>query len=264
MYKYDNIRLQKILKIDDNDLLYKKLIIENYLSEYPNDYNIYPTYIDILITLGDFERAKVYLFKAKKSLLENKQNITSKDKLDYNNIRILFFTGHYQECLDKINNYNKSADLFIVKLYCEKMLGILNIKDLDNQVYIIRQIINYNLDDFFKHINKHINGDIFLNGAKSSVFSPDFPLIKVIIEIQKSIPNDMALYHFFYDSSYYYKYDNCGKSANGDTDYFKVVALNNTNNLITMYPVIEGSGLPCVDLNYLQEKNQKRFITIKR
>ena len=73
--------------------------------------------------------------------------------------------------------------------------------------------------------------------------------------------SDKMLYCGFVDNTYVYKYDCCGRVDGKVVDYFKVVCLHGTKNIITMYPIKKDHNLPCVDLNYLKENAKEIKLT---
>ena len=79
----------------------------------------------------------------------------------------------------------------------------------------------------------------------------------IITEIRKYIPNNKRINKDYIYNSYVFKYDKCGVSHNEITDYFVVDVFNNTDNIITIYPVINATSNPyIIDLNYLKSKDE--------
>lgn len=123
--------------------------------------------------------------------------------------------------------------------------------------YLYKQINEYDINDFYDHIKKHLY-DCSTEFSEESwdKFFEDFPLKEIINESKKYIPSNKCLYKGFYTSVYVFKFDNCGKVNNKTVDYFKIICLENNSNFITMYPADECKYLPYIDLNYLKQENE--------
>ena len=105
--------------------------------------------------------------------------------------------------------------------------------------YLFRQIINYDEGDFLYHIQKHtadFNKD--LDTPNPAIFNTEFPINQVIESIKSYIPSSKRLFTGFYEDTYIFKYDCCGRVDNKSTNYFRVICFHDTNNIITMYPNI--------------------------
>ena len=72
--------------------------------------------------------------------------------------------------------------------------------------------------------------------------------------MKKYIPSDKKLYWGFYDNIYYFKYDGCGRDNTKLVNYIKVVCLDDTNNIITICPVVGSDNMPHIDLNYIKKE----------
>ena len=90
------------------------------------------------------------------------------------------------------------------------------------------------------------------------MFVSKFPINKVLEEIKKYIPSDKRIYNGFYQDTYIFKYDYCGKDDNKAADYFKVICFHNTSDFITMCPSTNCQYLPCIDLNYMAKEKPKQ------
>lgn len=251
-----------------------KFLFEEYLKKYPKDYLAYTYYISVLITLGEFEKAEKHL-NSLKFLFNNKQLSFETDKLYAlerriiaNTLRLLAYQEKFEELYqyylinqNKINHIDKDMNLNHIVFYCKFKLGKLDSTKRAHKTYLFRQIIKYDYNDFLAHIKKHLaDFNQHVNISNQSIFVPDFPLEKVLDEIKKLIPSDKKLYTGFFENSYIFKYDECGKDYNKLTNYFKVVCFHNTNNIITIYPSIENNYVPFIDLNYLKENNDKPLV----
>lgn len=252
-----------------------KIKFEEYIKKYNKDYSAYPYYISCLITLGFFDEAEKWLnyLKKVKYLNDSFNNQQKKVKLLEDNIvysfcRLLSYEHKYDElyqfCLDNLHiilNLKLTSIIF----YCKGKLDILNKKEKDDNRYLHRQMINYSEDTFLKHVNEHLadyNKD--LDNPNDSIFAVDFPITKIIETVKSHIPSDKRLYTGFYEDTYIFKYDYCGRVNNKTTNYFKIVFFNDTKNIITMFPTLDFEELPCIDLNYLNENKDAENTKVRR
>ena len=71
---------------------------------------------------------------------------------------------------------------------------------------------------------------------------------------------DNKLCSGFYDDTYIFKYNKCGRVDNRLVDYINVVCFHNTHDIITILPVNCGEHMPHVNLNYMiEDKPQKEI-----
>ena len=98
-----------------------------------------------------------------------------------------------------------------------------------------------------------------LTERQENIFAADFPLQRVVDEIDKYIPSEE---HSFCPGviadCYYFRYDSCGKENNKTTNYIKVACFHDTGDIITVCPVLEGEFLNYRDLNYLKEQSTEK------
>lgn len=272
---FDKEEFQQILTLTKNNPYKAKYRFEEYLTKYPEDYSTYPYYISNLISLQKIEEAEEVLNYLSNAFIDNKKFNRNKEKLErlkryiiINKIKILSFKEQYQE-VHQLYLENKelidSIHIGNVIFYCENKLSPHNKEYRNDNSYLFRQIIEYQEEDFLDHIKKHAYSDNEETTTETiSTFSKDFPLNKVLNEIKKHIPSSTNMFYGFYSNIYTFKYDKCGICNGQQTNYFKVVCFNKTDNIITMFPSIEGANLPCIDLNYLLEENINKFTNIKR
>lgn len=247
--------------IDKNPFI-AKTKFENYIKKYPTDYSAYPYYISSLIIIGNFDEAEKHLryLEQIKYTNDSFKHQLGKMKILKNNVyfsyfKLLSYQHKYNElykfCKD---NFSIIVDLKLTSLvfYCRKKLNLLDKSTREGNTYLYRQILDYDEEDFLDHIKKHLadfNKD--LDVPNSNIFSPNFPISKVIEAVKNCIPSDKRLLTGFYEDTYVFKYDYCGRVNNKITNYFKVVCFNDTNDIITMFPTTNCEELPFVDLNHL-------------
>ena len=249
------------------------LCFENYFSKYPEDNSARAYYISNLITVGEFEKADEEIIKLENILKRNclYQHEIERANILNHNIKICKFKsylyqGKYEQALDIY--YSNIEELSYlgneVKTFLEQKRGTLGKIVRGQNPYMIRQIYEYREDDFKDHIKKHL-ASLNDNDKKisSAIFTPEFPIEKVLEEVYKYIPSDKKMCYGFIENTYVFKYEQCGRSNNKLVDYFKVIVFSNTDNIITIYPANDCDNLPCVDLNYLKEKEEPKSL-VKR
>jgi len=269
---FDEWEFKQIIPLIETNPYEAKIRFEDYLKKYPKDYTAYPFYISTLITIRELTTAK--------NILEYITNIIKKDHFFLNNnqtknelfkqhillvkLKLLIYTNKYQELsiLCEQNKFLiKKLNFNTIIFYSRKKKGYLNNEIRDTNSYLFRQIVKYEESDFLDHIKKHL--DTCDNINKSiSIFSKDFPIDKIIQEVKKYIPSEKCLYINFIDDTYIFKYDYCGKDNNKITNYFKVICIHDTTDIITICPSNNCEYLPYIDLNYLTE--EKTTTNIKK
>ena len=244
-----------------------KLQMEDYLKNFPYDHSAYTYYAYVLIVLGYFDEAEQVLENVKMTYVNDANFMKDKKKVKliseniiFNTFKLLSYQGRYKELLDfcKENmQIIRKLKLNSLDFYCKKKLGIKCPETIEKFSYLFRQIDNYSEDDFLDHIKKHLadfNQDV--DEPNEYVFVPDFPLTEVLSEVKKHIGSDKKLFSGFYEDLYIFRYDCCGRVKNKLVNYFRVVALNGTDNFITMFPADDCETMPYIDLNHLSQKNE--------
>lgn len=279
---YDPDRFYRITKnylIDPYEVIKQ---IEYYLEEYPYDYAAYTVYLRFLIDLKKYDEAEKIKDNIDNLLLLQHRFGNSKneeatrmsdDSLFISKFRLLFNREDYEEAYkmlkgnkDIFARYSKSfSDILSTMHILEKKLELpISISPNLIDSYIFKQIREYSYDDFLYHIKDHINDDISENEEEKfeALFYENFPIEKVASEIRRIIPNNQGFYKTLNSDVYIFKYDDNGKSAYKNhpaaknTNYFKVIAFHNTNNLITMYPCRASHCRYYIDLNYLKKEEE--------
>jgi len=246
----------KILDMQVYDPYSAKTMYEEYLKEFPYDYSTHCLYANLLTTIGLLDEAETVLNNVKESILRDKVYLRKhKDRLDkidsdmlYSTARLLCYQNKYEELRSLCRKYNTQIKAFggnSLIFFCMKKCGLLDSNpDKYKHGYSFSQIVSYSHESFLEHIKPHCalySDEVDLT---DSYFVYDFPLQKVLEEVKKNIPSDKKLYIGTHDNIYYFKYDDCGKHGSKNRDYFKVVCLHGSADIITMYPCEEGEKLP--------------------
>lgn len=275
---FDECRAKKIGRLCKVNPYLARQKYEEYLVDYPCDYNSWCLYIGVLISLHEFELAEEKLNYIEEIALNNtkylsdpKKRYTKLKDFFFCRLRLLNYTGRYDELfkiirLDENRCYMYELNFFkLLDIYCRKKLG----KPIDcNRVgdsYLMQQIIDYNFDLMVDHVNKHSSEyNSMLDVPNQGVFSPDFPLQRVLSEFKDCADYDKRICSGLIDDSYFFKYDNCGRVDGKSTDYFKVVCFSDSYDIITMFPERYGECYPYIDLNFLQEKMPSKVMCISQ
>lgn len=255
--KYNSYLLHNIMKWFKYEPYSTMDNLEQYIDRYPLDVVAYIYYSQILIDMNDFETAEKVL-----DYIDELFPIEKDERSLFNRFRILCLSEQYEKAMQFYDEYkydllnvDSKANYFEL-IY--KTMGANDLKRSDFNRYLHNQLIDYKEEYFINHIKKHLaDYNMDLEQPNPAVFNPDFPLETVLKEIKLLIPNDTITNFSFYNNFYVFKYDNAGKINYKSVDYFRVVAINGTNKIVTMYPLEHGEYLPHVDLNYLNTLYQK-------
>lgn len=260
---YDFYICKRALQLIKSNPYESKILFEEYLEKYPDDYMAKSFYVSNLIVLREFELAEVLIAQIENEVYgaegikdESREKINDVKCFVINKVKLMSCQGKYRELLDYLDanpEYIKRYNLEEVRLYCKTKLGI-NHKKREGQSYVARQIIEYRREDMLTHANYHTEEhDDSIQESYKNVFFKEFPLYKIICEIKSYIPSDRALCTGILTDSYYFRYDNCGSEGNKITNYFKVITFHGSSDIISILPTVEGEYLPYVDLNELNQ-----------
>ena len=275
--EYWNIEdINKIKKLYGRDVIGARKCIEQYIKVYPNDYTGWFFYIEVLITLQEYELAGEILKRICDKYKKDPINKNKPRKMKYfeqieeqTKIRFYLATHQYDDALDYIEYAEslKNYQQLELKIYCMNKLGIKT--NTSSETYNCRQMINYSEQDTLNEMRQRIaisNNDPY-NYYLEKRFSEDFPLEKVFEEVKKRLSDDNKLCFGYYNDIYIFKYDLCGRVDGKIQDYFKASCFHDTHDIIILYPTFNCENLPYVDLNYLnktENPNQKRLSQIDK
>lgn len=272
---FDTWEFKKALANLDFNPFESVVKLENYLSKYPKDYSMRAYYSYSLITVGEFNKARKILEQLEKEAFKDPQFVRQTDKVEslrkniiFNKMRFLSYIEKYDDLYNfYLNNKKRIIDMDIneVAFYSCIKAGKLDPNVRENHRYLFRQILEYKESDFLDHIQKHLaDYNAGLEEPNKNIFSSKFPLDKVLKEIEKHFDSMKALYTGFFEDTYIFKYDACGRADDRLVDCFKVVCFHNTKNIITMCPVSNANNLPSKDLNYMVEEKVKMVSQIDK
>lgn len=273
----EQVRCHSLLRTNP---LADKIKFQQYINKHPQSYSDYIYYIRTLITLRELEKAEetlnrleqlILLDKKYETRVEEKYKKKIRDNIVIIKLILLYHHGMYQDAYDLYHKQDQkfqqeNTHLAALIFYCRNKIGKVNQNIRDKVGYIFSQIIDYSEKDFLEHIGKHFSEFTSSDDEEvKSRFNIDFDLLKVLAEVRKHMNDNTRLYPFLYTDSYVFKYDGCGLLETGEVvDYFRIVCLHDTTNIITMYPAPDSKDYPyIIDLNYLKisDKGNKHVLS---
>ncbi|MBR1413585.1 MAG: hypothetical protein IJ574_02835 [Bacilli bacterium] len=242
-------------------------LLDSYISKYPKDYPAYLYKAIALIRINKLEEAIAIVNYIEKKLssdnikINNYKKDLNKYRILHLNLLYLFFTEQYDELYkyykDNIVDIKKMNEAFnedtSILLFTSKVKTNRINPNRNDYSYLFRQTIEYQEEDFLKHLERHLADKSINQDLKNtSLFVEEFPIQEVLKEVKKNINSNNKLLDDLGDT-YVFKYDGCGRHNYKLEDYFKIVCMANTTNIITMYPSNLCENLPYIDLNYLNQ-----------
>ena len=261
-------------KLTDNPWLAVEKF-KRYFEKYPKDYSAYGYYITALICIKELDEAEEVLNNLinmisldKKYQREDKYKEFYKKNLFFCQLKLYLYQERFQEAYNLYVGYSNLhfENSEFIPILCRKKLNILTKNDLLLTPYLYRQVVRYSDEEFQKHVKRHTyENNIDLENKNGAIFSSTFPLSKVL----ETLPNylscnqDNCIYSGYYNDVYYFKFENCGKVVDKTVNFFKVVAIHNSQDIITMYPC-EETSIPYIDLSYLMEDDKEKVKKISQ
>lgn len=253
--------IMKLLKDKKfNEATYK---LEEYLEKYPYDTCACTSYANLLIKNGELEKAADII---EKTVITSKTSEITKTEIVKVKIKLLCCEGKYRECYEYFleNNIilmNDYEDYYNVLAFLAKKLGIEVEIPEKMKSYTVKQIQSYDEIEAINHIKKHADD---YSSKDYSCFNTDFPLEEMYTKIRNVISTNIEynLHSGAMRDVYIFKYDANGRSHQKMVDYIKVIAIQGTNDIITMYPYDNKANLPYIDLT--PQKEIEEMPKIKR
>lgn len=260
------INYSDVLKLYDTDPFLAEKRLKELVELYPDNYYMLLNYVILLTKVCKIDEAEENYNKLINYLsVNNSASFRSKNingfsrNLKVAKLKILCYREKYQELLDYLNNDCKNLnddDKGFLKFLSKFKLGLVKLNNSNSGSYRCNQINNYSDILFRKHLLRHLSpSDESAKRDDLALFGKDFPAGKVISEVRKNLLPENKLFCGYIDDTYFFKYNNCGYVGGQATDYFKVVCIHNTKNILTMYPTLGCDNLPYLNLSYIDKNN---------
>jgi len=139
----------------------------------------------------------------------------------------------------------KSINYIEILMFLKSKLGLPHSINHNSYTYEVNQILSYNEQEAINYIKKNCNTK---NPKMIIDFYDDFPLEEVYYQIRSILPTEDKMFNDIIYNSYVFKYANNG-SVNGlSVNYIRVITLQGSNDIITMYPYRNKEKLPYIEL----------------
>lgn len=244
-YKYydngDIARIQKM--VAENRLESALTCYYNYIDKYPTESLAQILCADVLIKLGMFDKAEDLLntVKLKSRLLND-----SIRKLVLMRIKLFCCQQKYEQALSILEeNRDYIGEYKNILLFLKKRLNILTREDYQYSSYLTAQILDYSEDRCLQHLTKH---QYHKDNSNVSQFMEDFPIRNIYFKLREGLPEYGRIYSSCTNYLSVFRYDNNGRVNGKVVDYFEVVALNHSSDIITMYPYLNKERRPYTDI----------------
>lgn len=247
-YKYyDNGNINRIEKLIDANKFEEALACySSYIEKYPKDINARALYTDILIKLGMFDKAEDSLNEIELTSVTLNSFV---QKVKLMQAKLLFCEGKFVEAHsfieDNMNWFRNVSSFSRDFLFLKKKLNKLTPEDYRQTSYLLKQIVDYSEERCLEHLLKY---QYYEENDSSIQFAESFPLKDIYFQLRKGLPEQGRLYSSCRDYKLVFKYDNNGRVNGRMTDYFEVVSLNYSNDIITMYPYLNVARRPYIDI----------------
>ncbi len=266
---YHDTYFQKIMQMAQEHRFEAAIYeLEKYLKNYPYDVDGYVYYANILIRVNHLDEAESILNTAKKLLNKNISTLVCEDFLRVK-ILLLCCQKKYEEAYSlfqkNIRMYYHRKWIFKSMLcFLKKQLDLLNEEDYvrGEDTYLIKQILSYDEYLAIEHIKEH-------QTSKSDdplQFVERFPLEKTYYAIRAMLPTEKKYIPDAISNSYIFKYDASGHVGSKLVDFFEVITLLDSSDIITMYPYENKEKRDFIDITPLDSVslNRKRVSQIDR
>jgi len=169
-------------------------------------------------------------------------------------LKLLCYQRKYEECyailVDNEDIFRRDLDdYYSLLVFLKKNLLLPINEDESSKSYTTSQITSYSEERAIEHIKKHVDN---FDSKDGSCFNSDFPVEEVYYKLREILPLETSSY--FHSGMgrvvYIFKYDGSGRDFRRITNYIRVVCIQDTNDIITMYPYDNSSNLPVVDFDF--------------
>ena len=248
---YNDSRFNRIVSLSNKFYLQQALTeLYSYLEDYPKDAGAFLLLADVMMKNGDLEEAEAIL-----NDVSGLFNLNKKQSSKYNLmlIKLLCSKQEYSKALellrDNINMFEEmdipvTATLFFLR---KKLSLLIDGVDYHNSIYFVDQIYDYSEEDALASIKS-------IETANISYFF-DYDLVdELYYRIRKMLPTENISYNSILSNTYIFKYDSIGKVGDRVVNYIKVVSVQGSNDIITMYPYENRERASYIDINpYLED-----------
>ncbi len=259
---YNKTEFRHILSLI-SDFKYQQAIEEgyHYVEKYPYDVQAFTGLCSLLIRLGNIKEAEELLNHV---TFNKKTNDISVNQYIYNKLKLLACQGKWDECylfakenISRLKEFR--IDFYFIILYLEKKLNVSFDIPIPGYTYTMEQILHYDEQKALDHISKHVDK------TESCVFCDHFPVEECYFHFRNILPLDNypRLYSGIFHNQYVFKYDKCGTNNGKSVDYIRVITLQDSNDIITMYPNNNKANFPYIDITPKEEMNLEK-VKVKR
>lgn len=225
-----------------------RLMVEDLIKTYPNDYHLLYTQLKILAFEGKLEQAYDI---AKTIPVEEEKNY-------YYYLAVLAILNHdfngmeyYYNKYFKSDKYHREISENVhteaIRIYLQKIFEP-NKEETPEYLgkmrysYNLKQVMDYNLEDAYRHItNSHVNS----SKSTKTIFNPSIDIKKLMDDVKELIENNQGTSRLDnLQEIYYIYYPECGKfvdSASYNLNHLIASTIYNTSDILTIYPVRENS-----------------------
>ena len=202
-----------------------------------------------------FMRAKVYKkLEMFNEAIADLKYILSVDNKNNHALSELYFvlyqTKEYEEAMNLLPvvyslRSIRPESLYTTELVMRKALNLpIDMKKGFHGDYVTDQLVSYDKNRAIEHVKAHLYSNLNIN-SDISYFSQNIDIEALFEIVSKSLKTAKRVNTEEVLERYYFTISNIGIYNKESCNYIKVVVEPNTNNIITMYPIV------AVDYNYL-------------
>lgn len=245
----DALRLQKIRKLlNEFDYRQARKELDDYMKQYSTDYVAEYYNVKLLLSENKVNKAEKEMAKLLGYIEQNEK--VKKDYMYVTYVYILIEQEKYDLALKyfrkikfaNLNDYDEN-DIYKLRGVYLFLLKKDNIKPttFSNQYYLNQQI-EYNRCRALEHI---LDRHVFSTGFNI----PDTQVISIFNELENIIPSSIKYPHYDGVDRYIFSYNDDGVSS-----LLEVLTIKHSNQIITMYPVMEAVNLEYVNTFLVQKQ----------
>ena len=249
---YDDKWFKYILGLLDSKRFEQALIeFADYIESFPYDVCARTSYASLLTDFKRLEEAETII---NETIITKKTKAINKRELLKVKIKLLCYQHKYDECY---NLFVDNGDIFKLDfddyysslVFLKKKLSLPISDEVCSKSYTVAQIVSYSEERAIEHIKKHVDN---FDSKEGSCFNSDFPVEEVYHKLRQILPIETDLYSYSGIGRvvYIFKYEGNGRYFRKVTDYIRVVCVQDTNEIITMYPYENSQNLQFIDIDF--------------